>query len=152
MPFGADPFGAGLFGDEPEQSTVRYVPVAPPAAIFLDAFGRDAVLDELGRFLGMDTDDQQVAISFMVARGTAKHAPEVGHDFMTLPRITGAPLQAECERRAAAASPFDTLLASGAAKLLSVTVVQPKRGEARITISYQKRAETIARSIDVGTS
>lgn len=151
MHFGAGYFGTSPFGADTDEASVRYLPVPPPPAIFLNPLTRDAEIDSLGRIRGMTPFDQQVAISFMVPRGTVKHAKEIGHDFLTLPRVTGAALQAECERRAAAATPFDRLLASGAATLLGVDVTNPKRTEAGIVIRYKKRGEKTVRSIEVGS-
>lgn len=153
MQFGRGLFGAsGQFGVDRVESSATYKPVSPPPAIFLSALERDAQLDEFGRFRPMDPIDQAVAISFMVARGTVTHAPSIGHDFLELPRLTGARLVAACERAAAAASPFDALIAAGTVKLLGVDVFVPKRGEVRITVRYQKRGEKITRSTTVGTA
>lgn len=152
MAFGGDPFGYGPFGEIVETPSVRYEPVPPPAAILIDLEARDAVLDADGRYEGTDPIDQQVALSFGVPRGSIKHAPDLGHDFLTLPGVTGDRLRVECERRAAAATPFADLLTSGAVELVSVTHQEPKRGEVRIAIAYKKRGETRVRTAVVGST
>lgn len=151
MPFGATPFGYDAFGETIETPTVKYEPVPPPAAVFFDVGARDAALDEFGRFVGMDPIDQQVAISFAVARKSVKHAPEVGHDFRDLLNVSPAQLQATAERMASEATPFDKLIASRAVKLLGVEVQRPKKGEVRPIIKYKKSGETRVRRVTVGT-
>lgn len=149
--FGAEPLGDGLFGATTETVTEPYEPAPPPAAIFFDAGTRDATLDADGRYEEMDPDDQQVALSFAVARGTVKHAPEVGHDFLELLDVPPSKLQATAERMAAEASPFDSLLAARRVELLGVEVRVPKRGEVRTIIKYRKLGERQVRTADVGT-
>jgi hypothetical protein len=149
--FGAGSFGEGLFGELPEFSSAQYVPMPPPPAILLDAGARDAVLDVLGRVVGMDPDDQLVALSFMIRRKSVKHAPEIGHDFFDMPPFTGARLQAAAERFAAAATPFDRLIASGRVTLVGVQASRPKPGETRFVVKYKKLGSSQVRSASVGT-
>lgn len=151
MPLGATPFGYGPFGETVEAASVTYEPLPPPPAILFDPYVRDAVLDADGRFEEMDVVDQQVVLSFAIPRGSVKHAPEVGHDFMTLPRVFGKALEDEVKRRAALASPFDRLVKAGEVNIVAVTLQNPKKTESRIAISYRKRGETQTRSATVGT-
>lgn len=127
-----------------------YVPGGPPAAIKLDTRARDAVLDADGKFEDMGTIEQQVAIAFGYARGSLKHAPNVGHDFLTLPRTSRANLDAEIDRRARVASPFDQLLAAGTVELVSVVKQHPKKTETRIAITWRKTGDTSTRITFVG--
>lgn len=152
MPFGVNEFGPGKFGRQLDQTATQFQPFPPPAAILIDPLARDAVLDENGRVLGMDADDQKVVLSFSVPRKSVRHASNVGNDFATMPPLSGAALQAECERRAAAATPFDSLIASGRVTLLGVSITRPKPGETRIVVRYKKLGQSQVRSVIVGTT
>lgn len=151
MGFGGSPPGTFPFGQQLEPAFVRYAAAPPPPAILLDLALRDAVLDANGRFEAMDVTDQKVAIAFGVPRGSVKHAPHIGHDFRALPRVRGSALVAACESAAASATPFDELIAAGAVRLLDVEVLQPKTGETRIAIRYQRTIDNQVRRANVGT-
>jgi len=148
---GAAPAGSTPAGLDAQTFLTPYVPKAPPAAIKLDIFERDAVLDADGHFENMGTIEQQVAISFAYPRGSIKHSKTTGHDFMDLPRLARAPLDAEIERRARQASPFDALLRDGKVELLKVTTQHPKTTESRIAITWRKTGDTAQRTAIVGT-
>jgi len=128
-----------------------YVPAGPPAAIKLDLENHDATLDEDGHFEDMGTIEQQVALSFGYARGSIKHMKSVGHDFLDMPRLARAPLDAEIDRVARLASPFDQLLATGKVELLGVAKQHPKTTESRIAIEWRKTGETQVRTTTVGS-
>jgi hypothetical protein len=128
----------------------RYQEALAPEAIKLDLPAGDAVLDERGRYDGVTTVEQQIALAFGVPRGSLKHAPEVGHDFMTLPRANKSTLQIEIQRRAPRATPVDRLIEAGEMEIVSVHSEHPKSTESRIIVRYRLRNEREPRSIIVG--
>jgi hypothetical protein len=130
--------------------SARYQPVLAPEAIKLDLRAGDAVLDESGRYDGVTTLQQQVAIAYGVPRGKLKHAPHIGHDFLTLPRLNRAGLQEELRRLAPLATPVDRLIARGLLEIVSVESEHPKLTESRIIVSYKLAGEREPRSIYVG--
>lgn len=148
---GRYPLGLAPFCGEPVELTTPYLPVAPPEAVRFDPLTRDFLLDDEGRYEELEPVDQQTVISFSVPRGHLKHAPHVGHDFLTLPRLTGARLDAEIERRAQQATPFADLLKSGAVVFRGVEVRHAKNTESRIVVKYSKPADPTVRSVRVGT-
>ena len=148
---GAYPLGLAPCCGEPIETTTRYLPVAPPAAVRFDPLSRDFLLDADGRYQALEPVDQQVVLSFSVPRGKLKHAPEVGHDFLTLPRVTGAKLDAAIERAAREATPFAELLARGDVVFRGVTTKHPKSTESRIVVMYSKVGDPKVRSVPVGS-
>lgn len=135
---GAYPLGFAPFCGEPEITTLAYEPVAPPAAVTFDPASGDFLLDADGRYEEGESIEEQVTLSFAAPRGSLKHAPEIGHDFLTLPRVSGARLDAEIDRAAVRATPFDRLLAAGRVEFLGCTKVHPKNTETRLAIRWRK--------------
>jgi len=145
-PAGHTPAGLGV-----QTLSAPYTPSTAPAAIRLDVKNRDASLDSSGRYEDMGTIEQQVAIAFAHPRGSLKHSPNTGHDFLDLPRVVGAELDAAIERAAKQATPFDRLLASGKIEFLGISSQHPKRTESRVVIEWRKTGDTTTRTALVGT-
>ncbi len=152
MGFGADGFGGAAFGADPPTFGPQYERVAPPAAVYFDPLSHEFLLDSEGRYREMTPVEQQVAISFSVPRGHLAHAPNVGHDFLTLPRLGRAALDVEIDRRARLASPFDRLLADGTIEIVGVIgKTHPKDTESGITIQWRLTGDTTTRTTTVGS-
>jgi hypothetical protein len=150
--FGSSTFGAGGFGVDPVSFGPDYQRVAPPAAAYFDPLTRDFLLDAEGRTRDMGTIEQQVALAFATPRGKLAHAKTIGHDFLDLPRFSGAKLDAEIDRFARRASPFDSLLSRGLVELLPpIDKLHPKDTETRLAISWRKTGETAVRTANVVT-
>lgn len=150
MGAGDSPAGRAPAGLGKQTFLDPYVEKRPPAAIKLDVKTRDHRQDADGHIEDMGTVEQQVALAFGYPRGSLKHSPTTGHDFLTLPRVHGAALDAEIDRRARIATPFDELLASGEVELVSIEKQHPKSTETRLAISWRKIGETTVRSTAVG--
>lgn len=150
MPFGTDPFGATLLGGALPTGSLAYAPSGAPEAVFFDPEAKDFVQDDEGHLEGTTNEDQQVVLAFSVPRGALKHAPEVGHDFMTLPRYSGARLDAEIERRATLATPYDRLLAAGKVRHLGVVIKHPKDTESRIAVKYRNLVTNRIEEVTIG--
>lgn len=151
MAFGSGSFGGTVLGGDPPLFSGEYQRVAPPPAAYFDPLSREFLLDDEGRYRDMGTVEQQVALSFAVPRGSLAHAPDVGHDFLTLPRLGQAALEAEIDRRARIASPFAQLLAAGTVELVGVIEKAfPKDTEFRLGISWRKTGETQTRTTPIG--
>lgn len=151
MGAGSSSAGAMPAGYDPLVTLAPYKPGGPPSAIKLDLRNKDAVLDADGKYEDMGTIEQQVALAFGYPRRSLKHKPEIGHDFLTLPRVHGAALDAEIDRRARIATPFDQLLADGLVELLGVEKRHPKTTETGIAILWRKTGEVGVRRELVGT-
>jgi hypothetical protein len=147
---GKTPTRTLTYRDAAGPPSARYQAVLAPEAIKLDLRDGDAVLDSTGRYEGVTTVEQQIALAYGAPRGRLKHAKEVGHDFLTLPRTNREGLQRELERRAPLATPVDRLIAAGEVEIVSVRSEHPKRTESRIVVSYRLRNEREPRSIIVG--
>lgn len=151
MGFGAGSFGGQSFGGDPIVFAGDYVPADPPSAVRFDPRSGDLLLDTAGRTDDMGTVEQQVALAFSAPRGAILHAPDVGHDFMTLPRLGQVPLDAEIDRRAKLATPFDQLLRAGTVVLDGVDKQHPKDTETNLVIRWHKAGEQQQRTTPVGT-
>jgi hypothetical protein len=134
---GQYPAGAGPAGGAPITPGSLIAPKAPPAAIYLDAASKDAIVDGDGFWAEMDPIDQQVVTSFTTAKGALKHAREIGHEFRDLPRKTGRALDNELRARAARARPFADLVAKNLVSLEAVYISRQKTGESNIVIQYR---------------
>lgn len=152
MAFGSGPLGGMPIGVDPPTFGPEYQRVAPPAAVYFDPRTGDFRQDAAGRILNMGTVEQQVALAFSVTRRSVKHAPDVGHDFLALPRVHGARLDAAIDRAARQATPFDRLLADGLVELLGVEKTHPKDTETRLVVHWRKTGTTTVRNTPVGTS
>jgi hypothetical protein len=126
----------------------RYAPIPPPPAIKLNLRIGDAVLTTTGRYMASLPTEQQIALAWGVPRGRLQHAPEVGHDFLSLPRANQAALEAEIQRRVPLANPVDRLLASGEMEIISVRSHHPKSTESRIVVTYRLRGSSANRTFD----
>jgi hypothetical protein len=134
---GQFPAGSGPAGGAPITAGSLLAPRNPPAAIYLDGASKDALVDPDGFWVEMDPIDQQVVTTFTTPKGALKHAPEIGHEFMSLPRKTGTALDNELRARAARAEPFATLLSKGTVVLDAVYITRQKTGETNIVIQYR---------------
>jgi hypothetical protein len=92
--------------------------------------------------------EQQAAIAWGVPRGRLAHAPEVGHDFLTIPRLNEAGVRAEIQRLVPLASPIDKLIADGEIEILSIQSQHPKRTESRIVVHYRLRGSSATQVFD----
>jgi hypothetical protein len=128
----------------------RHAAVLAPEAIKLDVFNGDAVLDAYGRYDGVTTVQQQVALAYGVPRGSLAHAPEIGHDFLKLPRVNREGLEQEIQRLAPLATPVNKLIARGQMVIIAVHSEHPKRTESRIIVTYRLAGDKEPRSIFVG--
>lgn len=145
-PFGSTPFGLG-----PQVFATPYVPADLPGAVQLDPLTRDAPLDSDGHYGAMGTIEQAVVISFTIPRGSLRHSPTTGHDFLTLPRLSRVKLDAEIDRRAAQASPFDQLIAAGLVELVRVVKNHPKATETGLLIEWRRMGTARVEETPVGT-
>lgn len=151
MHFGTGLFGGMPFGADPPTFGAEYQRVAPPAAVYFDPKSRDFLLASDGRYIDMGTVEQQVALSFSIPRESLAHAPEIGHDFLTLPRLGKAALDAEIDRRAKLASPFDRLLRDGVVEFVGAIEKQhPKDTETRLAIAWRLTGVPVVRTTVVG--
>jgi len=127
-----------------------YTHKSAPAALKIDLRNRDLKQGSDGHIEDMGTIEQQVALAFGIPRGSLKHSPNIGHDFMTLPRLAQAALDAEIDRRAQNATPFDQLLAAGKVELISISKQHPKTTETRLSIQWRKVGDVTVRTTPVG--
>lgn len=134
--------GAAGFGTDDVPTPPAYVPADPPRAVYFQPRIGDFLLDPSGRYRELDPIDLDVILAFSTPRGSLLHAPEVGHDYLSLRPLWGAALDAEITRLASLATPFDKLLAAGKVFLLGVTAFHPKNTESDIVIQYSKIGNT----------
>jgi hypothetical protein len=146
---GAYPAGMGPAGGMPIAPGSLLAPRSPPAAIYLDLASKDALVTPDGFWAEMDPIDQQVVTTFGTAKGSLKHAPEIGHEFRSLPRKTGTALDNEIRARAERAEPFATLLSKGLVRLDAVYIARQKSGESNIVIQYRNMRKDPNRVRDV---
>jgi hypothetical protein len=144
MGAGSFPAGQGPAGKDPVVRSPE-VFVQFPAATFVDLGVRDHLLDSDGNWREMDPVDQAMQLAFLIRRGTLRSAPEIGHTFRDLTRVSpnAATLQEEGRRRAKLAQPAKDMIDAGFAEITLVTVRSPKRGELSAEVTYRNlRART----------
>lgn len=128
--------------------SVRYQHIPAPPAIKLNLRVGDAVMSTTGRYMPSLPVEQQVALAWGVPRGRLAHAPEVGHDFLTLPRLNESGLRAEIQRRVPLATPVDRLIAAGEIEIISIRSEHPKTTESRLIVTYRLRGASQTQTFD----